>query len=379
MSETISLINKEFSGKTLSDNDPKHQGRYKVHIPTLMPHLKEDVGLWVKNHVHKYRITLSDDGRFGQYFPLHAGTSVIVKFFNETDFNSGYIDRVVSDHEINSLPLNSDDRDDLYQIIRTPKKDNLFVINEDTKDQPGNSIHLYFNKNRTTFITDEEGIHIYTEDNRDVKITKNENLHVKGDRARTVDQNENILVKGNKSKQTNGNEEILVKGNLIEQINGNEKVTIKGNRTKHLNGNDALVVKGNQNKQIIGSTETISKNSTNVVSGDFTQAVTKKTTLVLVGPVVLNMGSMASIHVTGLCNIKSDTMINVDAPMINFNSGAAQKRPGIIKATGVTAVPAVVLGNIGSTIPQYVDINEKSNIFITSKIIFEDGNGSEEG
>ena len=141
----MKLTEKEFLAKVLKDPDPKNEGRYKVHIPDLMHHLPEDQGIFVKNHVHKYRVTPSEKGNYGQYFPLQENTIVIVKFF-ENDYNSGYIDRIISDYEIDSLPLKVKDRDELYQLLRTPKYDNLIVINEDTEDQPPNSIHLYFNK-----------------------------------------------------------------------------------------------------------------------------------------------------------------------------------------------------------------------------------------
>lgn len=200
---TMKLTEKEFLANVLSDKDPKNQGRYKVHIPDLMHHLSETEGIFVKNHIHKNRITPSDNGNYGQYYPLQPGTIVMVKFF-ENDYNTGYIDRIVSDYEIDSLPLKIRDRDDFHQIFRTPKFDNLLVINENTTDQPPNSIHLYFNKYRTTIIIDEEGIHIYSDDNKDEEIKKdvdqlhhqNHKLHVKGNYDLYVDGEIKIYASG---------------------------------------------------------------------------------------------------------------------------------------------------------------------------------------
>ena len=196
----MKLTEKEFLGRVLKDPDPKNEGRYKVYIPDLMHHLPEDQGIFVKNHVHKNRITPSEQGNYGQYFPLQENTVVIVKF-NSNDYNSGYIDRIVSDYEIDSLPLKVKDRDDFHQILRTPKYDNLLIINEDTQDQPANSIHLYFNKYRTTIIIDEQGIHIFSEDKKDEEINKDVNVR--------HNQNHKLHVVGNYDLYVNG--EIKIK------------------------------------------------------------------------------------------------------------------------------------------------------------------------
>ncbi len=191
----MKLNDKEFLAKVLPDLDPKHQGRYKVHIPEVMYHIAEDKGIWVKNHVHKDRVTRSEKGIYGQYFPLQSETIVIVKFFRN-DFNTGYIDRVDSDFEKETLPLEVTDRDDIHQMFRTAKYDNIHTIHEDTVDQPPNSIHVYYNKHRTTIVVDEEGIHIHTDDNEDKTITKDYDQNVK--------QNKKVHVEGNFDVYVNG-------------------------------------------------------------------------------------------------------------------------------------------------------------------------------
>jgi hypothetical protein len=170
----MELINKEFIGKVLPDKDKLNQGRYYVHIPELQTNVVENIGIPVKNHVHNYRVTPSQDGIYGSYFPLHANTIVIVKFFIN-HLNSGYIDRIISDADSQCLPFKIVDRDNYYQIIRTPKKDNLFAIYEGSTEAniPKNSIHLYFNNNRTVIVIDEEGITFKTDDNLRFKAKKN--------------------------------------------------------------------------------------------------------------------------------------------------------------------------------------------------------------
>ena len=211
----MNLTEREFLGKILPDLDAKHQGRYRVHIPSLMHHIAEDQGIWCKNHIHKNRITPSKDGIYGQYYPLHAETIVIVKFF-ENDYNTGYIDRIDSDYEIETLPLKIKDRDDLYQLYRTPKEDNLFVMNEDTKDQAPNSIHLYYNKYRTTFIVDEEGIHVYTQDRNEVQIVKNENTTIGLDCDKTVRKSNHVLIKHNKKTMVYQDYDLFVQEKIRE-------------------------------------------------------------------------------------------------------------------------------------------------------------------
>ncbi len=201
----MKLIEKEYLGIILPDKDPKHQGRYKVYIPNLMPHLAEDKGIWVKNHIHKNRVTPSEKGIYGSYQPLQEKTQVIIKFF-ENDYNTGYVDRIISDFEIESLPLKIKDRDDLHQIFRTPKNDNLFVLNEETTDQPANSIHLYFNKYRTTIVIDEEGIHVHSDDNRDELIEKDVDEETK--------QNQKLLIHGNYDIYTMGETKIYGEGTI---------------------------------------------------------------------------------------------------------------------------------------------------------------------
>ncbi len=214
----MKLIEKEFLAKTLPDKDPKHQGRYKVYIPEFMYHILDTKGIWVKNHVHKHRITRSDVPAFkmyGQYFPLQSDTIVIVKFFRN-DYNTGYIDRIVSDYEIESLPLAVTDRDDLTQMYRTPKYDNIHTIHEDTVDQPPNSIHIYYNQVRTTIVVDEEGIHIHSDDNEDKRIKKDYDQNVKQNKKVHVEGDFDVYVNGNCRNYSGGYYDIRSAQNIAE-------------------------------------------------------------------------------------------------------------------------------------------------------------------
>lgn len=190
------LSDRSFNAVVLGDLDPKNQGRYRVHIPDLEPLLPENVAIWVKNHIHKYRDNSDAGFRYGQYFPIQKGTRVLVRFYNANDINSGYIDRILDDDipdQEDSVPLKystilpfnlpKEDRDDIYQIIRTPKYDCLFLIAEDIKSElvPRRSIHLYYNRDNTCVVLDELGFHFktianeyhYVEDTYSIQVNHN--------------------------------------------------------------------------------------------------------------------------------------------------------------------------------------------------------------
>lgn len=194
----IDLYGRDFFGIVQPDPDPEMLGRYLVYIPILQPVLSEQKGIWVKNHVSTYSDnTDHSKGRYGQYFPLKAGTKVMVRFYSN-DFNSGYIERILHDdipnssytgtsanvdqdkeaiamgrpkHKIN-VPFNAvSDRDEVYQIIRTPSE-NLFLIGENTSGDiiPKNSIHLYYRRNHSTLVIDEGGFNFKTVSDFNEKI-----------------------------------------------------------------------------------------------------------------------------------------------------------------------------------------------------------------
>lgn len=214
------LVGKEFLGIILPELDSdKMQGRYKVHIPDLMQHIDNSKGIWCKNQISKWEITTSRNGEYGQHFPLHPDTRVIVKFFKE-DINTGYIERTVSDEVINvdveaqdctTLKGSPKDRDEQYIIFKTPKKFNIFYVNEDTSKEP-NSIFLVYNRDsesgrRTVLKIDDEGLHVYTRDNKYTRVILDE--------AKQIDQNQYLYVKGNQQKNIEGNETKQIIGTTI--------------------------------------------------------------------------------------------------------------------------------------------------------------------
>ena len=196
---TGELTNREFIGIVLPDKDLLHQGRYKVNVPGLQPHMKQTKGIWCKNHTCKYRVSPSDHGIVGSYYPLHPGMVVVVKFF-ANHIESAYVDRVISDSYAETLPYEIIERDDYYQILRTPRYNNLIAIYEgppppgdsgtdepwtpansqSSKNVPRNSIHIYFNDTRTTVVIDETGINVKTEDNINMTVAKNVKVTVLG-------------------------------------------------------------------------------------------------------------------------------------------------------------------------------------------------------
>ena len=278
VNKNINLMDKEFIGTIIPKGSPreydniKMKGRYRVHIPELMPHMEKDEGVMCKNHTSNWRITPSDVGEYGSYFPLHSGTHVIVKF-HVNDIQSGYIDRIISDWKDGTDVLGQDcvdsktvetDRDEQYIIFKTPKKWSIFYVNEDTEKEP-NTIYLVYNrdsspKRRTVFRIDESGLSFDTRDNRRIRIRMDDN------------------------KQVDGNQTELVKGYSTEHINGDKDSHFHSNHIINVDRDSDELIKGNLRVSVRGKTE------------------------------IANMSNM---------NRWSGSSINYDAPIINLNCGIA--------------------------------------------------------
>lgn len=216
------LRDKEFIGKIVPVDaeyyyDERLRGRYYVHIPELMPSLGYDQGILCSNHVHSWRITPSDVGEYGQYWPLHAGTYVIVKFW-ENDTNTGQITKILSDYKderdlepqdcTTVIPAVTD-RDEKYIIFKTPKNFNIFYVNEETTNEP-NTIYLIYNrddspKRRTVFRINEDGVHFWTRDNNRVRIGLDEDIQIDGNKNEKVKGEVKIEVTGTVSVKSDSN------------------------------------------------------------------------------------------------------------------------------------------------------------------------------
>lgn len=211
IAKEINLRQYSYHGLILPDRDPKNQGRYKVHIPELHPLIEADLGIYVKNQQHNWRYGPSDDHMYGEYYPLHAGTKVLIKFY-ENDFHTGYVDRIISDQIISTtpkiavdkIPEATTDRDDIYMIFKTPKKHNLFAVLEETSDGENkldselipNSIHLYYNYRRSTMILNEDGIHWFSMDNRGVTIEGNNSEWVHKTEKIYIHEDRHLFING---------------------------------------------------------------------------------------------------------------------------------------------------------------------------------------
>ncbi len=257
-----SLIDREFIGTILPTKDILHQGKYKVNVPELQPHMKETTGIWCKNHTCRHRVSPSQAGVSGSYYPLQAGMSVIVKFF-ANHIESAYIDRVISDAYAETLPYEIIERDEYYQIIRTPKHNNLICIYESdtaSKNVPKNSIHVYFNNTRTTVVIDETGINIKTDDNINVTVAKNVKITVAG----TAD----IKVTGNTNIETSADANVKAGGNVNIEAGGN--VNMKGSVVS-IESSGVMNLKAGGDINMQGSV--ISQNGTAASAGSAATAV----------------------------------------------------------------------------------------------------------
>jgi hypothetical protein len=256
------LTNREFIGTILSAKDSTHRGQYKVNIPELQPHMKETTGVWCKNQTDKHRVSPSERGICGSYYPLQPGMSVIVKFF-ANHIESAYIDRVISDAYTNSLPYELIERDDYYQIIRTPRYNNLIAIYEGpppinsstkqeqpwTKDNsqsskniPRNSIHVYFNDTRTTLVIDETGVNIKTEDNINVTVSKNVKIKVTGTCDINVTGNTNITTAATANIKAGSS--VNIEAGSVANLKAGGNVNIEAGGVMNLKASGAINMQG---------------------------------------------------------------------------------------------------------------------------------------
>jgi hypothetical protein len=361
----IDLTQREFLATILDDTnlDNKVQGRYTVNIPELQPHMPhDDKGIIVKNHVHKWRVTPSKYGEYGQYFPLQPFTQVMVKFF-ENDPNTGYIDRVVSDFEENTDVLAQDcvdaksalkDRDNQYIICKTPKFHNIIYFNEETDKEP-NKFVIVFNrdeeseytdrtaqkdrKRRTVVYVDENGIHLWTHDNNRVRIRMDENRQIGGNkteyvknyRTQHIGKDNDLTVHKNDRLHVKENRHHWIEGEQITNIDKDEYAHNAGNQT-HLIDKDVLrIIEQNLSEKITQNRETkISGNDTTNIDGNQDVKITGNETSNTTGNTNKKVSGSLTVEVSGNINITSNstinvyaTKVNVDSPRIDLNSQMA--------------------------------------------------------
>jgi hypothetical protein len=304
---------KEYDGiLTLSgEHDPLRQGRYLVHIDELMFQSDPEThGIWCQNHVHKWRITPSKFGEYGQYFPLQPGTRVVVKF-RTRQITSGYIDRIRSDmlqdtdveaQDCVEPKENIKDRDEQYIIFKTPKKNNVFYINENTDNEP-NTIFLIYNRDgsgrRTVLRINEEGIHIYSRDNLKIRLGGDNNIQIDGEKR------ENVV--GNYTLEVNGNLDVSINGNINIKSGGVTNITADGNINIKSGGN------------------------TNIQSS---------------GKTSITAGSGVSISSSGGASVNSSGPLMASAPIIHLNGPSG---PSADSATEASPSPAGEVVDLEST------------------------------
>jgi hypothetical protein len=239
---------RDYIGVILLDIDLMNRGRYKVHINELHAHLPVSQGIWCRNRVHNWAYNTDFAlGSCGSYYPVQAGTRVLVQFKDE-DFEHGEIVKIISDQETFRLPLycTPEARDLITTIYRTPIYSNIFHINEfglvpSMTGQPDNSIHQYFNcdvlagpfggqndpdtgpetKIRTTYIINEDGVHFYTTDNIAVTIDKDGYIAVNKNILIKVGENADIHIKGDAKVHVDGQTDLYSDGEINIKSDGN--------------------------------------------------------------------------------------------------------------------------------------------------------------
>jgi len=164
----IELTNHEFVGRIVHADhdewlDPTQQGRYRVHIHELMPHMPETEGIWCRNITMGWKISHCDIDSYGSYYPLQEKTRVVVQFFAD-DYNSGYISSIVptlTNEDCEDCPQNifDENRDERY-IIYVTKHKSSYIVNDMTtanSDADHPQMTRVINHNDEEF-TDRDGI-----------------------------------------------------------------------------------------------------------------------------------------------------------------------------------------------------------------------------
>jgi len=395
MKNNVKLKDQEFLGVVLDNEDSnnldqKRAGRYRVHMPDLMHHMDSTKGIWVKNHSHKWRMSASKYGEYGQYFPIQPDTKVIIKF-TEEDINSGYIDRIVSDFFDETDVLAQDctevktellDRDEQYIIFKTPKLWNIFYVNEETEKEP-NTIYLIYNRDkestyterdvegkrnrRTVFRIDETGIQFWTADNQRIRIKLDDNkqvdgnqteyvggfstkhvkkdldIHVHKDRRQTVDNNDDLWVRGERTKNIDKDD--------IEHIVGISRTLIDSDRHEIINKNEYVLINVDQHKHVVGNrTLNVDSNQDETIKGKDTKTV---------------QGTRDK-HISGLNTETYDSENNIHYKSNNINTIEGNnevhiKGKNVLSVAGASDITSV--GNMTET------INGSSNKFISGEYV----------
>jgi len=347
----VKLTNREFNAIVLDAKDPENKGRYLVRIPLLQPLLSEKRGIWVKNHIHKYRDnTGSGIGRYGQYFPLHPNTRVLVKFY-ENDFNTGYIDRILDDDIPNStitgtsepayqrgstelprkripLPFGAkSDRDEIYQVIRTPKYDNLILISEDSAGNPvpEDSIHIYHKRDYNRLVFNKNGAYITSKnkftqiikDNIYKEYLKSQYKYTKLDYHSIVENERRDYIAQNYYLLSNKSIYIQANDNAIHLISHGKAGTI------NITANSFIALSAVERNAIIAL---YSKNYLGLVSDGYT---------------LLGSNKKLNVVSRGELTISSSTKIKLIAPVIEIETSMLKRR--IVSQTNLPTSPGEVL------------------------------------
>ena len=223
---TDNLTDKEFPGIVIPEKDvdktdhPDSRGRYKVYIPNHMQHQGLKSVIWAKNHTHKYRYGINEyvPGKqkiFGQYFPIQIGARVIIKFFSN-NIESAFIDRIISDYAIKTMPFNYShlDQSDITILLRTAEYTNVIAALENIVTDPliKNSLHIYYHDDQVRIIMDRTGMHTWVEKQQNNWIKFDQRNQILMGQHNDITMYQRTLVTGKKNTFVVGNRGFLTAG-----------------------------------------------------------------------------------------------------------------------------------------------------------------------
>jgi len=132
------------------------------------------------------------------------------------------------------------DRDDVYLLVKTPKKNNAIYITEDTQEHEPNEIWISYNTKRTAIKIDENGIHIFTKDNETLKVTLDQKVEIVKSSSTKIGENGIINIQNDYDVRVTGNITMSAEGDI--KISANGKLELYSAGRMVLNSDSSLLL-----------------------------------------------------------------------------------------------------------------------------------------
>ena len=327
-------------------------GKYKIHVPSLMAHDKTFKWCLAKNKVGKYGKWVDPNNKnkvysIGNYIPLHLGMNVEV-VFETTQHDSGKI----IDLSYDQIPLNKDDQQTFYLFGKTKNGTQIYT------DDSRNITHIQHHKGLANIIMMDDKISLSTNEVSDIGTNNFSNIELSkesiilkvghtslilDESGLTVQTKDNKYEFGNKemnyktSKYGIEADEFSIQANKIF-VNGLEEVHVKSVVSR---------ITGTQHMSVNGNIVNIDSNTNTTIQS--TGIVDLKAYLNMslfcptnIGLTTLGMLSLDGIQTTvnGIVTTINGTTLALNAPTIFEDSQVIRGVGGASALAGSTVAAA---------------------------------------